>query len=339
MRFNFKNIKKSLHSFFFIIIMLIILVRVPQAQEYHWYKGNTHAHTLNSDGNLPPDEMVKWYREHGYNFIVITDHNYVTNVEGLNTIFGMENRFLVMTGEEINCLSKNASGYSYCGFVNAINVPKTVVPQKGETQIQSLQNNIDAVLALNGIAQINHPNYLWLISPETLVSLQGYSLLEIADMHPEINGYGGGGFPGHEEIWDIVLSKGKKVFGIASDDTHNYTEFAPHIANPGRGWIWVKCETLTANNIAKALQQGDFYGSTGVILEDISFNQNSLTIKIKPSLDAKVTVEFIGLNGIVLEKTYDNPTSYAIKGNETYIRVRITDSNGFKAWTQPVFVK
>lgn len=28
-----------------------------------WFKGNTHTHTLNSDGDSTPDEVVRWYRE------------------------------------------------------------------------------------------------------------------------------------------------------------------------------------------------------------------------------------------------------------------------------------
>ena len=43
-----------------------------------WYKGNTHTHTLNSDGDSTPDDVVRWYREHGYQFLVLTDHNFLT---------------------------------------------------------------------------------------------------------------------------------------------------------------------------------------------------------------------------------------------------------------------
>jgi hypothetical protein len=38
-----------------------------RTQEKRWYKGNTHTHTVNSDGDSTPDEVVRWYREHGYN--------------------------------------------------------------------------------------------------------------------------------------------------------------------------------------------------------------------------------------------------------------------------------
>ena len=44
----------------------------------HWYKGNTHTHTLNSDGDSTPDDVVRWYREHGYRFLVLSDHNFLT---------------------------------------------------------------------------------------------------------------------------------------------------------------------------------------------------------------------------------------------------------------------
>ncbi len=47
-----------------------------------WYKGNTHTHTLNSDGDSTPDAVVQWYREHGYQFLVLTDHNFLTSVDG-----------------------------------------------------------------------------------------------------------------------------------------------------------------------------------------------------------------------------------------------------------------
>ena len=74
----------------------------PAAQDQpsagRWYKGNTHTHTLNSDGDSTPDDVVKWYREHGYRFLVLTDHNFLTSVDGLNALHGADERFLVIKG-------------------------------------------------------------------------------------------------------------------------------------------------------------------------------------------------------------------------------------------------
>src|SRR5262245_62356698 len=66
-----------------------------------WYKGNTHTHTLNSDGDSTPDDVVRWYREHNYNFVTLTDHNYLTSVDGLNALHGADQKFIVMKGEEL----------------------------------------------------------------------------------------------------------------------------------------------------------------------------------------------------------------------------------------------
>lgn len=40
-----------------------------------WWKGNTHTHTWWSDGDSPPENVAAWYREHGYDFLVLSDHN------------------------------------------------------------------------------------------------------------------------------------------------------------------------------------------------------------------------------------------------------------------------
>jgi hypothetical protein len=40
-----------------------------------WWRGNTHTHTLWSDGDAAPELAVDWYRARGYDFLVLTDHN------------------------------------------------------------------------------------------------------------------------------------------------------------------------------------------------------------------------------------------------------------------------
>ncbi|MEW6071377.1 MAG: hypothetical protein AB1726_02120 [Planctomycetota bacterium] len=46
-----------------------------RAPEMRWWKGNTHTHTLWSDGDAAPEAVVAWYREHGYQFLALSDHN------------------------------------------------------------------------------------------------------------------------------------------------------------------------------------------------------------------------------------------------------------------------
>jgi hypothetical protein len=42
-------------------------------------KGQLHLHSNRSgDSDTPPDDVVRWYGAHGYDFIVFTDHNRIT---------------------------------------------------------------------------------------------------------------------------------------------------------------------------------------------------------------------------------------------------------------------
>ena len=90
------------------IVLTMVSAAVPLPQQTalvetgsRWYKGNTHTHTLNSDGDSTPDDVVRWYREHGYQFLVLTDHNFLTSVAGLNALHGADEKFLVIKGEEV----------------------------------------------------------------------------------------------------------------------------------------------------------------------------------------------------------------------------------------------
>src|SRR5687767_15282911 len=79
------------------LLLLLVLAAAPlDAETLRWFKGNTHTHTLNSDGDSTPDEVVRWYREHGYHFLVLTDHNFLTPVDGLNAVHAAPGKFLVI---------------------------------------------------------------------------------------------------------------------------------------------------------------------------------------------------------------------------------------------------
>ena len=66
-----------------------------------WYKGNLHTHTVNSDGDSTPHEVASWYREHGYQFLVLSDHNHLTDITGLNALHAAREKFLLIPGEEV----------------------------------------------------------------------------------------------------------------------------------------------------------------------------------------------------------------------------------------------
>ena len=48
----------------------------------HSYKANLHTHSTLSDGEFPPQEVIRLYREHGYSVLAFTDHRKTNPVSG-----------------------------------------------------------------------------------------------------------------------------------------------------------------------------------------------------------------------------------------------------------------
>ncbi len=50
------------------------------AENGNWYKGNLHAHTINSDGKLTAKQSALLYKQHGYSFMCLSEHDYYTDL-------------------------------------------------------------------------------------------------------------------------------------------------------------------------------------------------------------------------------------------------------------------
>ena len=301
----------------------------PQA---HWFRGNLHTHTLNSDGDSTPDDVVRWYREHGYNFVTLTDHNYLTSVDGLNALHGADDQFLVMKGEEVTDRFQNKPVH-----VNGFAPNAFIKPTGGASVLDMTQKMIDAIRGAGAVPSVNHPNYGWAISAAELLQLQRTRLFEVFNGHPLVNNMGGGGVPGLEEVWDRMLSSGKMLYGIAVDDAHYFKRPEDKTApRPGQGWVYVRSPRLESRALVDALERGDFYSSTGVELQSVTATSSSLTIAIKTETQSMYRIQFIGKQGAILGEAIASPATYTFKGDESYVRAKVIESNGKLAWIQPV---
>jgi len=305
---------------------------VPSGQQGRWYKGNTHTHTTNSDGDSPPEYVASWYRDHDYDFLVLSDHNVFTNPATLASL--VDSSFLLIPGEEV---TSRFEGHPI--HVNGLNLPGLVEARTAESLVATLQANVDAVREVDGVPHVNHPNFEWAFGATELAQLRDDRLLEIWNGHPTVHNAGGGGVPGMEAVWDALLSGGKRIYGIAVDDAHHFQgEFARDRANPGRGWVVVRAPGLDALALMSSLEAGRFYASTGPVLDDVVVTPTTLEIRIGERSTFKHTTAFIGAGGRVLLVSPDNPAVFELTGDVGYVRARVTDSGGYSAWTQPVFV-
>jgi hypothetical protein len=316
------------------LLAVLPLASLANDVPLRWYKGNTHTHTLNSDGDSTPHEVVTWYREHGYHFLVLSDHNYLTAIEGLAAVHAAEEKFLLIRGEEV---TDQFGGKPI--HVNGLDLQTLVPPQGGSSVVDTIQRDVDAIRDAGGVPHVNHPNFAWAITAPDLARIERMRLFEIYNGHPLTNLSGGGGRPSLEEMWDEILSGGRLLFGIAVDDAHHFKRIGdPNASTPGHGWIWVRAPKLSTAAILGAMERGDFYASTGVELADLKIDSTAMEISIRPRGDTRFTTRFTGTGGALLLETGENPARYTMRGDEGYVRATVVDSNGRKAWVQPVLV-
>ena len=307
--------------------------------ESQWYKGNIHTHTNESDGDASPEDVVRWYRKHGYDFLVLSDHNHVTIFK-----YGKGRRKfkspLLIPGEEVSARIMKGTVPIHLG---AIGISRVVEPVHADSIVKTIQANVNSIIDAGGIASLNHPNFHWAFDHHAIKNIVGATMMEVFNGHPGTNNAGGPGSYSTEEIWDGVLSAGRPIFGAAVDDSHHYHDYSVNMSNPGRGWIVVRSQKLTQNAIVDALSTGDFYSSTGVTLKRLDATQESISIEIENYHNNVYKnvfeTRFIGHNGVTLATSNSMTPVYRIRGNERYVRATITSSNFMKAWTQPVFVR
>ena len=320
-----------------ILIMVLMLITaawawsVPQSR---WVKGNTHTHTNNSDGDEYPRRVARWYQDHGYHFLVITDHDMITPTLALDAD-GNRDDFIVIPGAEITLTFEKRQAH-----VCALNPMRLPVAQAGANMSETLQNAVDGAQQAGALPVINHPNRKWSINAKDIRALRGVHHFEVFNLQRESNNFSAGGRMGGEELWDTLLSDGMAIFGVISEDTHDFLgEFLPGRDHPGKGWLVVRVVELTPQAVCAALEKGDFYASTGVELADVQITDKEYRLVIKPYYDTAYTIQFIGKNGAILKQDFGLEATYAFKGDEQYVRAKVFSSGGELALCQPVFIK
>jgi hypothetical protein len=326
-------------GFFMVLCLIAMFCRIPSVPRFEtrgtdgmrWFKGNMHTHARQGESDTTVGAAGKWYKDHGYNFLVITDHSIVTFPEELSSL--ADSSFLPIPGEEVIGRAKGVE----CE-INALNILSAVPPRNDSTVSGALQRCIDAARRENAVPVINHPNFQWRLDGKTILAAERCVLFEVYNAFPGVGNEGDSGHPGLEQVWDFLLTSGKRMYGVAADDAHAYREFSPELSNPGRGWVMVRAKRLDAKEIMQGLEAGLFYSSTGVEIEDIRVEPSRIEIIPGNKSGRVMTTEFIGSGGKTLAVTKSDTAVYRLRPGDTYVRARITDPGGSRAWIQPVFV-
>ncbi len=299
----------------------------------NWYKGNLHCHSTESDGQISPAEVAQYYKDIGYDFLGITDHFKLTPVdmyEEPSGILGIPSSEFAGTrnAHVVGAWSDNtvAEGF-HCKDEETCPI--------GEIFRGILKQISDA----NGIPILCHPFWHWTFDYEKIKDVSGWKHFELCNASPDCNSIPIPGFSPGDKLWDELLSNGKRVFGVASDDAHKYRiPYEPFAPLGGRGFIVVKAEQLDRNILREAFDAGHFYASTGAELEDYKLTESGIHLKVKDYSEHVSSFEFFGNNGKLLQHTTGTESEYKFKGDEIYVRARIATTSGCWLWTQPVFL-
>jgi hypothetical protein len=357
--------------------LLAALLLQTAPPEDPWYKGNTHAHTLWDDGDALPETVVEWYRSRGYHFLVLSDHNdrnaltgaerwtvvsgtrtRLRTYEDLRQAFDQPGRFALLPGQEI--------GDGFAGKLvhhTVLNSGRIILPPGGDSLREVLSRALTAVEdegKRNGrpiLTQLNHPNLGWAVSADDVTAVDE-RFLEIYNGHPAARLLGDADHPSLENMWDRVLTArlrsgvGSLLYGIACDDAHHYSGTGK--AHPGRGWVQVRAKELSGDAIVGAMLAGDFYASTGVVLDKVRSGECGLLVRVAAEPGAQYRIRFLGSRrdreeaGVLLQESEGPEAWYEFRGDELYVRAVVLsdrlhpdptrDGEVQTAWVQPVAV-
>jgi hypothetical protein len=299
-----------------------------------YFKGNTHCHSTNSDGEISPAEVGEYYKAIGYDFLAITDHFHLTEpVE-----YSQPSGIAPLPGAEFGGIRlADTVGL----WVNRAYERLSCEAFHDECPIGDVyQKNIDNILNAGGVPILCHPFWHWTFDYEKIKAVTGWKHFELCNASPDCNAMPIPGYAPAEAMWDKLLSNGQRVFGVASDDAHKYTApYTPTKALGGRGFIMLKADGLGSAALRKAFEAGQFYSSTGAELKEYSLTENSIKVAVNITKDEEVcSFEFFGFNGELLQHSVGSEAEYNFRGDELYIRIRIATTTGHWLWTQPIFL-
>lgn len=249
----------------------------------------------------------------------------------------------------------------------AMNISGLVAKEGGKRSTKELiQSHVHRILEMGGQTILNHPNFHYRVSVDDMFGIEGLYLFELYNGHPHVHNEGNESHPSTEEMWDELLTKGMKIFGVSSDDAHHFKKhnIKPDKSNPGRGWVMVKADTLTPDAITQAMLLGDFYASSGVILKTCFKSEHTYSVSIdkektqtevassylvgntKENMTPGFRIQWIGKNGSILKVDEGLNSIYTGKPEHLYLRPKVIytskNPNGelreYYAWGQPLFL-
>ncbi len=284
-----------------------------------WFKGNTHLHTTKSDGGKTYDQVARLYAKKGYDFIFVTDHGFVGDIEKTKGL-----PLLALNGTEIDGNDKTGAYFHVVGLGTSAKLKAgTIFNRDDFLKMLRLLKRSGAVTILA------HPN--WTGNSVADALRHKFDGVEVYNhVCHWLNGKSSGAYH-----WDCMIESQGDTIAVASDDAHLKQA---HPRYDG-GWIMVNAPKLTKANVLKAIKAGRFYSSTGPVIKSIKTSGRKVEVKCSPA----DTIRLIGKRSTgvrvgAVGRKWLTKAVFEVDRHWPYARIEVEDNKGRRAWTNCLYV-
>ena len=289
-----------------------MVLRNPFSLPGLWLKANLHSHTTVSDGDAAPGARIQQYRDAGYDVLAISDHHVVVPIDDLARP-GM----VLLQAAEVHPPCPNGPAY----HLVALGVPADFACTRGMTA----QNVVDRARACGGEVVLAHP-YWCGRTVDQILDIDGLVAIEVFNTT-----CGRIGKADSSLIWDYLLAAGRMLPAVAVDDVHgNHDLFG--------GWTMIRAREASAEAVMEAIRQGAFYATCGPEIESFGYDNGAYCLRCSPAVE----ICFVGCGpqGRRMRASPGGPllreALWTAAPDLPYVRAVVTDSDGRRAWTQPL---
>ncbi|NIZ13770.1 PHP domain-containing protein [Phaeobacter sp. HF9A] len=292
-----------------------------------FFRGNLHTHSNVTDGALSPEEVCRRYKAEGYDFISLTDHFVGRwNYPIVDTLPFRDAAFTTLLGAELH---SGAQENGELWHLLAVGLPADFAPshspdfhpvegQESGPEIAARAREAGAFVA------IAHPQWSGLTMDDAR-SIEAAHAVEIYNHGSHMLSDRGTGMPQLE----LLLSEGRDLTLIATDDAH--------FKGPDAfgGWVMVKAEENSPEQLLAALKAGQFYSTQGPEIHGIWLEGD--TLRVSCSSARAVIVQGIGNASEVAQGSSMTQASIPLGrlAQSPWLRVSVIDPAEKRAWSNP----
>nr|WP_038073421.1 CehA/McbA family metallohydrolase [Thioclava pacifica] len=294
-----------------------------------FWRGNLHTHSTLSDGCLEPAEVCRRYKAEGYDFLALTDHFIgLFNYPIADTLPFRDDDFTTILGAELH------SGPMENGelwHILAVGLPADFAPGHAPhfNPVEGMESGPEIAaraVEAGAFVAIAHPQW----SGMTMNDARSIEAAHAVETYNHGCAMGCDRADGFHTL-DLLLSEGKRLNLIATDDAH-FTE-PDHFG----GWVMVGAETNTPEALLAALKSGHYYSSQGPELRQIFWDGKTITVE--SSAVSSVIVQGHGIAAVAKHGNSLTKTEVPLSrfNGSPWIRVSVIDAAGKRAWSNPIW--